>query len=156
MIFLVWFWFSRGILAKRNKGIAIKEICTFRLAITDDQCCIVICGCGMNKRYVVWVTNWGKAINHIKRDWQLFFFYLYHLWYVYAFFTYVQVKYPLGFHLIMINILIFFKGCSIFIEWYIYIYIYIVFLELKQLWWKCWVDGFYFFSPCVFWVVSTE
>ena len=125
MIFLVWFWFSRDILAKRNKGIAIKEICTFRLAITDDQCCIVIYGCGMNKWYVVWVTNWGKAINYIKRDWQLFFFHLYHLWYVYAFFTYVQVKYPLGFHLIMINILIFFKGCSIFIEWYIYIYIYI-------------------------------
>ena len=109
MIFLVWFWFSRDILAKRNKGIAIKEICTFRLAITDDQCCIVICGCGINKWYVVWVTNWGKTINHIKRDWQLFFFHLYHLWYLYAFFTYVQVKYPLG--------------CSIFIEWYIYIYI---------------------------------
>ena len=35
-----------------------------------------------------------------------FFFLLYHLWYVYAFFTYAQVKYPLGFPLIMINILI--------------------------------------------------
>ena len=34
------------------------------------------------------------------------------MWYVYAFFTYAQVKYPLGFPLIMINI-------------YIYIYIYI-------------------------------
>ena len=55
-----------------------------------------------------------------------FFFLLYHLWYVYAFFTYAQVKYPLGFPLIMINILVFFKGISIFIKWYIYIYIYIV------------------------------
>ena len=36
-----------------------------------------------------------------------FFFLLYHLWYVYAFFTYAQVKYPLGFPLIKINI--FFK-----------------------------------------------
>ena len=34
-----------------------------------------------------------------------FFFLLYHLWYVYTFFTYAQVKYPLGFPLIMINIL---------------------------------------------------
>ena len=48
-----------------------------------------------------------------------FFFLLYHLWYVYAFFTYAQVKYLLGFPLIMINILIFFKGNSIFIERYI-------------------------------------
>ena len=31
-----------------------------------------------------------------------FFFLLYHLWHVYAFFTYAQVKYPLGFPLIMI------------------------------------------------------
>ena len=59
-----------------------------------------------------------KGINN-------FFFLLYHLWYVYAFFTYAQVKYPLGFPLIMINILVFFKGISIFIKWYIYIYIYI-------------------------------
>ena len=42
-----------------------------------------------------------KGINN-------FFFLLYHLWYVYAFFTYAQVKYPLGFPLIMISILIFF------------------------------------------------
>ena len=82
----------------------IYIICTFRLAFTNDQCCIVICGCGINKRYVVWVTNWGKEINHVKRD----FFLLYHLWYVYAFFTYAQVKYPLRFPLIIINILIFF------------------------------------------------
>ena len=57
-----------------------------------------------------------------------FFFLLYHLWYVYAFFTYAQVKYLLGFPLIMINILLFFfflKGSSIFIELYIYIYIYV-------------------------------
>ena len=54
-----------------------------------------------------------------------FFFLLCHLWYVYAFFTYAQVKNPLGFPLIMIKILIFFKGSSIFIEWDIYIYIYI-------------------------------
>ena len=46
-----------------------------------------------------------KGINN-------FFFLLYHLWYVYAFFTYAQVKYPFGFPLIMINI-------------YIYIYIYL-------------------------------
>ena len=37
------------------------------------------------------------------------FFLLYHLWYVYAFFTYTQVKYPLGFPLIMINIFFFLK-----------------------------------------------
>ena len=72
MIFVVWFWFSKAILAERNVGRAIKEIRTFRLAITDGQCYIVICGCGMNKRYVVWVTNWGKTINLIKRDYQLF------------------------------------------------------------------------------------
>ena len=35
MIFVVWFWFNEDILAKRNEGRAIKEICTFRLAITD-------------------------------------------------------------------------------------------------------------------------
>ena len=57
MIFVVWFWFGKDILAERNEGRAIKEIYTFRLAITDGQCCIVICGCGMNKRYVVWATN---------------------------------------------------------------------------------------------------
>ena len=68
MIFVVWFRFSKDILAKKNEGRAIKEICTFRLAITDGQCHIVICGCGMNKRYVVWATNWGKKINHIKED----------------------------------------------------------------------------------------
>ena len=68
MIFVILFWFSKDILAKRNEGRAIKEIYTFRLAITDSQCYIVICGCGINKRYVVWATNWGKAINHIKRD----------------------------------------------------------------------------------------
>ena len=55
-------------LAKINEGRAIKEICTFRLAITDGQCCIVICGCGMNKQNVVWVTNWSKTINYIKKD----------------------------------------------------------------------------------------
>ena len=67
MIFVVWFWFSKDILAKRNEGRAIKEICTFKLVITNGQCCIFICGCGMNKRYVIWTTNWGKEINHIKR-----------------------------------------------------------------------------------------
>ena len=35
----------------------IYIICTFRLAIIDGQCYIVICGCGMNKRYVVWATD---------------------------------------------------------------------------------------------------
>ena len=35
MIFVVWFWFSKDILAKRNEGRTIKEICTFRLAIID-------------------------------------------------------------------------------------------------------------------------
>ena len=122
---MVWFRFSKDILAKRNKGRAIKEICTFRLAITDDQCCIVIYGCGMNKWYVVWVTNWGKAINHIKRDWQLFFFHLYHLWYVYAFLTYAQVKYPLGFPLIMINIFFWKEVLYLLNDIYIYIYIYV-------------------------------
>ena len=48
-----------------------------------------------------------------------FFFLLYHLWYVYALFTYAQVKYLLGFPLIMINILIFFKR-----KFYIYCMIY--------------------------------
>ena len=38
-----------------------------------------------------------------------FFFLLYHLWYVYVFFTYAQVKYPLRFPLIMINILYVFR-----------------------------------------------
>ena len=46
---MVWFLFSKDILAKKNEGRAIKEIYIFRLAITDGQCSIVICGCGMNK-----------------------------------------------------------------------------------------------------------
>ena len=56
-----------------------------------------------------------------------FFFLLYHLWYVYAFFTYAQLKYPLGFPLIMINILFFFKKEVLYLlnEIYIYIYIYV-------------------------------
>ena len=130
MIFIWFLWFDfdlvKNILTKRNEGRTIKEICTFRLAITDGQCCIVICGCGMNKLYVVWATNWGKKKLTILKGISNFFFFLYHLCYVYAFFTYAQVKYPLGFPLIMINILIFFfKESSIFIEWDIYIYIYI-------------------------------
>ena len=36
---------------KKKKGSAIKEICTFKLEITYGQCCVVICGCGMNKRF---------------------------------------------------------------------------------------------------------
>ena len=53
-----------------------------------------------------------------------FFFLLYHLWFVYAFFTYAQVKYPLGFPLIMINRLIFFKEVLYLLnEIYIYIYV---------------------------------
>ena len=42
---------------KKNAGSAIKEICTFRLEITYGQCCVVIFGCGMNKRFVIWVTD---------------------------------------------------------------------------------------------------
>ena len=42
---------------KKEEGSAIKEICTFRLEITYGQCCVVICGCGMNKRFVIWVTD---------------------------------------------------------------------------------------------------
>ena len=53
-----------------------------------------------------------------------FFFLLYHLWYVYAFFTNAQLKYPLGIPLIMINILIFFKEVLYLLS-DIYIYIYV-------------------------------
>ena len=42
---------------KKIAGSAIKEICTFRLEITYGQCYVVICGCGLNKRFVVWATN---------------------------------------------------------------------------------------------------
>ena len=51
-----------------------------------------------------------------------FFFLLYHLWYVYAFFTNAQVKYPLGFPLIMINIF-FLKVIYLLNDIYIYIYV---------------------------------
>ena len=122
MIFVVWFWFrfSKDILAKRNKGRAIKEICTFRLAITDGQC------------YVVWISGmlfgWlieAKQLTILKGT-NNFFFLLCHLWYVYAFFTYAQVKNPLGFPLIMIKILFFLKEVLYLLnEIYIYIYIYI-------------------------------
>ena len=80
---------------------------------------------------VVWISGmlFGRLIEAkqltILKGISNFFFLLYHLWYVYAFFTYAQVKHWLGFSLIMINILIFFKGSSIFIKWYIYIYIYV-------------------------------
>ena len=69
---------------------------------------------------VIWISGmlFGRLIEakqlNILKGISNFFFFLYHLWYVYAFFTYAQVKYPLGFPLIMINIYI-----------YIYIYIYI-------------------------------
>ena len=74
---------------------------------------------------VVWIS--GMSFGWLIEAKQLtilkginnFFFLLYHLWYVYAFFTYAQVKYPLGFPLIMINILIFFKR-----KFYIYCMIY--------------------------------
>ena len=79
---------------------------------------------------VVWIS--GMLFGQLTEAKQLtilkgisnFSFLLNHLWYIYAFFTYAQVKYPLGFPLIMRNILISFKGSSIFIKWYIYIYIY--------------------------------
>ena len=80
---------------------------------------------------VVWISGmlFGQLIEAnqltILKGISNFFFLLYHLWYVYAFFTYAQVKYPLEFSLIMINILIFFKRSSILIKWYIYIYIYV-------------------------------
>ena len=80
---------------------------------------------------VVWISGmlFGQLIKAkqltILKGISNFFFLLYHLWYVYVFFTYAQVKYPLEFSLIMINILIFFKRSSILIKWYIYIYIYI-------------------------------
>ena len=55
-----------------------------------------------------------------------FFFLLYHLSYVYAFFIYAQVKYPLGFPLIMINTFFFLKEVLYLLnDIYIYIYIYI-------------------------------
>ena len=80
---------------------------------------------------VVWISGmlFGRLIEAKKltilKGISNFFFLLYHLWYVYAFLTYAQVKYPLGFPLIMINTVFFLKGSSVFIEWYIYIYIYI-------------------------------
>ena len=59
---------------------------------------------------VVWISGmlfgWlieAKQLTILKGI-SNFFFLLYHLWYVYTFFTYAQVKYPLGFPLIMINI----------------------------------------------------
>ena len=63
---------------------------------------------------VVWISGmlFGRLIEAKKltilKGISNFFFLLYHLWYVYAFFTYAQVKYALGFPLIMINMLIFF------------------------------------------------
>ena len=42
---------------EKKEGRAIKEICTFGLEITYGQCCVVICGFGMNKRYVVWAND---------------------------------------------------------------------------------------------------
>ena len=42
---------------KKTTGSAIKEICTSKLEITYGQCCVVICGCGMNKRFIVWATD---------------------------------------------------------------------------------------------------
>ena len=54
------------------------------------------------------------------------FFFLCHLWYVYAFFTYAQVKYRLGFPLIMVNILIFFLKEVLYLLNDIYIYIYML------------------------------
>ena len=80
---------------------------------------------------VVWISSmlFGQLIDAkqltILKGISNFFFLLYHSWFVYAFFTYAQVKYLLGFPLIMINKLIFFKGSSIFTKWYIYIYIYL-------------------------------
>ena len=74
---------------------------------------------------VVWISSmlFGRLIETKKltilKGFSNFFFLLYHLWYVYAFFTYAQVKHWLGFSLIMINILIFFKGSFIFIKIYI-------------------------------------
>ena len=76
---------------------------------------------------VVWISSmlFGQLIEAkqltILKGISNFFFLLYHLWYVYAFFTYAQVKNLLEFSLIMINILIFFKRSSILIKWYIYI-----------------------------------
>ena len=62
----------------------------------------------------------------ILKGFSNFFFLRYHLWYVYAYFTYAQVKYPLGFPLIMINILTFLKKVLYLLnEIYIYIYIYV-------------------------------
>ena len=80
---------------------------------------------------VIWISSmlFGLLIEAkqltILKGISNFFFLLYHLWYVYAFFIYAQLKYPLGFPLIMKNILIFFKRSFIFIKWYIYIYIYV-------------------------------
>ena len=42
---------------EKKEGRAIKENFTFRLEITYGQCCVVICGFGMNKRYVVWTND---------------------------------------------------------------------------------------------------
>ena len=80
---------------------------------------------------VLWISGMlfgqlieAKQLTILKRI-SNFFFLLYHLWYVYAFFTCAQLKYPLGFPLIMKNILIFFFKSFIFIKWYIYIHTYI-------------------------------
>ena len=67
----------------------------------------------------------AKQLTILKRI-SNFFFLLYHLWYVYAFFTCAQLKYPLGFPLIMKNILFFFfKVLYLLNDIYTYIYIYI-------------------------------
>ena len=79
---------------------------------------------------VVWISNmlfgWLIEANQltILKGIRNFFFLLYHLCHVYAFFTYAQVKYPLGFPLIMINT---------HTHTHIYIYIYIYFKEVLYL-----------------------
>ena len=61
----------------------------------------------------------------ILKGFSNFFFLLYHLWYVYAYFTYAQVKYPLAFSLIMMNIFFFFLKEVLYLLNKIYRYMYV-------------------------------
>ena len=90
---------------------------------------------------VVWISGmlFGWLIEAkqltILKEISNFFFLLDHLWYVFAFFTCAQLKYPLGFPLIMINIYIFLKEVLYLLnEIYIYIYIYLYICQGPCIW----------------------
>ena len=57
------------ILAKINEGRAIKEICTSKLAITNGQCYIVIYGCGMNRKIIVYSRSTINAYSLLLHKW---------------------------------------------------------------------------------------